>query len=364
MIEELIAQHRVLIVGGSGGVGKTSLSAALGLAAARAGHRTLVLTIDPARRLAAALGLDGIGPDPEDLGPRLRDQGVVIDGQLHAMMLDVKNTLDRAVERYASSPQRQQEILANRLYRNISTRLSGSQEYAAMQRLTELVDDNHYERIILDTPPSTQALDFLTAPERLQAFFDSSLTRVFISFGGKAGRGFFKVTDVLFRALEKLTGANVIRDIAEFFQVAESILEPFGRQAGQAKALLRRPETSFVVVTGPREYQLEDAVSFQGRLRAMHIRVAGILVNRCLSVHLDESPPALPDQAQSALPPRVAYWASALERLAQDQDETIARARERSGLPVLALPELPSGLHAIDGLLTLEALLVRQAAGG
>ena len=362
MIEQLIAQHRVLIVGGSGGVGKTSLSAALGLAAARAGHRTLVLTIDPARRLAAALGLDGIGPDPEDLGPRLRAAGVVIDGELHAMMLDVKNTLDRAVERYASSPERQQEILANRLYRNISTRLSGSQEYAAMQRLTELVEDNHYERIILDTPPSTQALDFLTAPERLQAFFDSSLTRVFISFGGKAGRSFFKVTDVLFRTLEKLTGANVIRDIAEFFQVAESILEPFGRQAGQAQALLRRPETSFIVVTGPHGYQLDDALNFQQRLESMRIRVGGILVNRCLSVHLGQRPPAIPDQAHETLPLRVAYWASALERLAQDQQLMVIRAGEQSGLPLLCLPEIDKELATIDSLLSLESLLFRRAA--
>ena len=138
MIDTSIERHRILIVGGSGGVGKTSVSAALGLAAAREGHRTLVLTIDPARRLAAALGLEGIGPEAEDVTPRLKASGIPVRGELHAMMLDVRNTLDRAVERHAPNAQRRDQILNNRLYQNIAGRLSGSQEYAAMQQLQEI----------------------------------------------------------------------------------------------------------------------------------------------------------------------------------------------------------------------------------
>ncbi|MFW6340318.1 MAG: ArsA family ATPase, partial [Wenzhouxiangella sp.] len=138
MIEATIQRHRILIVGGSGGVGKTSVSAALGLAAARAGHRTLVLTIDPARRLASALGLDGIGTDAEDVTVGLQQGGIPVAGELHAMMLDVRNTLDRAVERYAPSAERKAQILNNRMYQNIAGRLSGSQEYAAMQQLEDI----------------------------------------------------------------------------------------------------------------------------------------------------------------------------------------------------------------------------------
>ncbi|TVS11590.1 MAG: ArsA family ATPase [Wenzhouxiangella sp.] len=357
MIDALVEQQRILIVGGSGGVGKTSISAALGIAAAQAGHKTLVLTIDPARRLAAALGLDGIGPEAVDITPGLTEQGLEVPGELHAMMLDVQNTLDRAVERYAPSPRRRDQILANRLYRNISTRLSGSQEYASMQRLYEIATSGEYDRIVLDTPPTTHALDFLTAPERLKAFFDSSLIKVFINFGGRAGRGLFRVSDVLFKALNRLTGANVIRDIGDFFQVAESILEPFSEQAEQAQALLRRPETSFVVVTGPYPHQLDDAREFQSKLSGMRIRVGAMVVNRWF-VPLQSGKPDLPDAVASAeLEDRMAYWASALECQAHEQTAAIDQLEQRTEVPVIRVPELETDIHSIEGLKELKARL-------
>lgn len=359
MMEEILQRHRIIIVGGSGGVGKTSISAALGVASARAGFRTLVLTIDPARRLAAALGLDGIGPEAADVTPLL---GIDGSGELHAMMLDVKNTLDQAVERYAPSAQRKDDILANRLYQNISTRLSGSQEFAAMQRLQEIAAAGDYQRIILDTPPTTQALDFLTAPERLQAFFDSSLMRVFIQFGGTAGRGFFRMTDVLFRTLERLTGANVIRDIGDFFQVAESILEPFNRQARQAQALLRRADTSFVIVTGPYPHQLVDADRFRTKLGQMQIGVSALVVNRWLKPQLDQRPARQPAVQSHQLVERVAYWALETERLAHQQTESIDQLSGRSSQPVIRLPELGKDVHSVAGLMQLSEMLVGHAA--
>ncbi len=347
---KIIQGHRILIVGGSGGVGKTSVSASLGLASARAGFRTLVLTIDPARRLARALGLDGIGPEAVDLTPKLEKLGVQPPGELHAMMLDVKSTLDQAVERYASSPERKEAILANRLYRNISTRLSGSQEFAAMQRLQEIATSGDYERIILDTPPTTQALDFLTAPERLQAFFDSNLMRVFIQFGGTAGRGFFRVTDVLFKTLERLTGANVIRDIGEFFQVAESILEPFSQQAEKAQALLRRDETSFVVVTGPYPHQLNDADQFRSRLGEMQIEVSAVIVNRWLAPSLPRMPERQPAVQSDQLTKRMAYWALELERLTHQQNDAVEELAVNCPQPVIRLAELDGDVHSMTGL--------------
>jgi anion-transporting ArsA/GET3 family ATPase len=358
-IENAIKNRRILIVGGSGGVGKTSVSAALGLAAARAGHRTLVLTIDPARRLAAALGLDGIGPDAEDVTPRLLESGHPVSGELHAMMLDVRLTLDRAVERHAPTPERRDRILNNRLYRNIAGRLSGSQEYAAMQQLEEIAASGDYDRIVLDTPPTTQAMDFLTAPERLEAFFDSNLIRIFLSFGGRAGRGFFRMSDVLFRALERLTGAQVIRDIAEFFEVAESILEPFNAQAGRARHLLRNRSTAFVIVTGPGAQALREARRFWQALGPMGINVAHIVVNRWLPPLRDEAPAPSDARADGDLAGRIEHWHAALERQARQQTEAIETLRASGAPGLIRLAELPGTIHSLDGLNEMSERLCR-----
>jgi len=355
MIETSIANHKILIVGGSGGVGKTSVSAALGLAAARAGHRTLVLTIDPARRLAAALGLDGIGPDAEEVNVSLEQAGISVPGELHAMMLDVRNTLDQAVERYAPSTERRDRILNNRMYQNIAGRLSGSQEYAAMQQLESIASSGDFDRIILDTPPTTQALDFLTAPERLQAFFDSNLIRIFLTFSGRAGRGFFRVTDVLFRTLERLTGAQVIRDITEFFEVAESILEPFSAQAARAQRLLRARQTAFIVVTGANPHQLRAAAGFSSTLAEMGMRVGDIVVNRW-RVPIEQDVPEVPEAiASDALADRVSYWGAALEQLTQVQTRAIDTLAADSGhLSIIRVPEMPGSIHSLQGLVSLS----------
>ncbi|MEE4296794.1 MAG: ArsA-related P-loop ATPase [Wenzhouxiangella sp.] len=359
MIESSLRKHRILIVGGSGGVGKTSVSAAIGLAAARAGYRTLVLTIDPARRLAAALGLDDIGSEAKDVTVNLGHAGASMSGELHAMMLDVRNTLDQAVDRYAPTPDRRDQILNNKMYQNIAGRLSGSQEYAAMQQLEAIASQGDFDRIILDTPPTTQALDFLTAPERLQAFFDSNLIRVFLSFSGKAGRGFFKVTDVLFRTLERLTGAQVIKDITEFFEVADSILQPFSAQAARAQRLLRDPRTAFVIVTGANPHQLEDASNFSDTLKSMGIRMSNIVVNRW-RVPIAADAPEVPEAiASKELDERVAYWAAALEQLAHLQTQAIEELSARSDpASVICVPEMTESIHSLEGLCSLSDRLL------
>ena len=360
MLADCLERHRIFIVGGSGGVGKTSLSAALGVAAARAGYRTLVLTIDPARRLAAALGLEQIGGEVEDLTPRLAATGQEVAGEMRAMMLDVENTLDRAVARYAPSPERRDQILANRLYRNIAGKLSGSQEYAAMQQLEEIAAAGEFDRIILDTPPTTQALDFLTAPERLHAFFDSRLIQVFIQIGGRTGRGFLRMTDVLFRTLERLTGAQVIRDITEFFQVAESILEPFSAQALRAQALLRDADTTFLIVTGPHRHQLDDAQGFQERLAELEIDVGGLIVNRWMGAPFRSDLGAPLVGSSEQLTERVAYWAQALNHLAGEQAGAIEAMEQRAMCPVHRIAELQSDVHSLAGLIELSDRLLEK----
>lgn len=352
----MLNDHRIIIVGGSGGVGKTSVSAAVAIKCALAGYKTLVLTIDPARRLAGALGLDGIGTEAVEVTPRLKAVGLEVKGQLFAMMLDVQNTLDRLVDQYAASPQAKQEILNNRLYQNISTRLTGSQEYASMQRLYEIANEGVYDRIILDTPPSTHALDFLTAPKRLLEFFDSKIMHAFISVGGKAGRGFFRVTDVFFRALERLTGSGLIHEIAEFFKIAQAILEPFQSQGAQADALLRRSDVTFFIVSGPHHHQLDDASEFSQKLSQMGIKVSGMLVNRWLAqVAPQQQLSEAPDL--STLEHRVQTWAARLEAVARRQDEAIRSVEAKHNQTLTRIPVFDGDIHSIEGLLQIVYLL-------
>lgn len=229
-----------------------------------------------------------------------------------------------------------------------------------MQQLEEIASRQDYDRIILDTPPTTQAIDFLTAPERLQAFFDSNLIRIFLTFSGRAGRGFFRVTDVLFRTLERLTGAQVIRDITEFFEVAESILEPFSAQSARARQLLRDRQTAFLIVTGANPHQLEEACGFSAALDEMGIKVGNVVVNRWLPP-LQDKAPVVPDAlASEQLAARVEYWQAALERLARVQTRAID-ALEAQGVPGLVrLPEMPGAIHSLEGL---AALCDRLCAG-
>lgn len=350
MILDAIDGCRIVIVGGSGGVGKTSISAALGILGALKGKKTLVLTIDPARRLAGALGLDGIGRDAADVTPRLQETGLEVTGSLHAMMLDVQNTFDRLVERYTPDAETRRQIRENRLYQNISTRLSGSQEYASMQRLYEIASEENYDLIVLDTPPSTHALDFLTAPKRLLEFFDSRVVQLFLNFGGKVGWGLLKrSTDVFFKALERLTGGGVLEEIATFFRVAESILEPYRTQSDKTEALLRQHDTAFVIVTGPDSHQLDAAGEFRTMLANLGIRVAGLVVNRWLPPTGDD-PATWQAPAGDALAARIADWAGRIERVAQAQTAAIDTLRKRAALPLAVIPVYAEDIHAIAGL--------------
>lgn len=356
----LFGQARILIVGGSGGVGKTSVSAALGMLSAAAGHRTLVLTIDPARRLAGALGLSGIGREAVDVTPALRAAGLVSGGgSMHAMMLDVQNTFDRLVERYAGDAEARSRILENRLYRNLSTRLSGSQEYASMQRLHEIATEESWDRIILDTPPSTHAIDFLTAPERLSEFFDSRVVQLFSGLGGRVGWSVLKRgKDMFFGALEKLTGAGVLQEISEFFRIAEAILEPYRHGAGRAEAMLRDSQTRFLVVTGPAPHQIDEAARFRSKLSELGIVLGGMVVNRRLPSRVAEEQ-AWPSPADVADPllRDVLSWTGRMEEMARAQGADVARLSVDARLPLVAVPVFDDDVHSIEGLARLASAI-------
>lgn len=355
----LFDDARIIIVGGAGGVGKTSVSAALGIRSAIGGARTLVLTIDPARRLAGALGLEGIGREAVDVTPRLREAGIPVEGTMHAMMLDVQNTLDRLVERYAPDPEARRRILENRLYRNLSTRLTGSQEYASMQRLHEIATEEAWDRIILDTPPSTHALDFLTAPERLAEFFDSRVVQLFAGVGGRVGWSVLKRGSNFFLgAIEKLTGEGVIREISEFFRISETILEPYRHGAGRAESMLRDPQTRFFVVSGPAPHQIDESSRFRTKLNELGIRPGATIVNRLLPSRLpDDASWPSPDDLADPLAAEIVRWTGRMEELARAQAADAARLPDTPSAPLRVVPVFDDDVHSVESLSRLADLL-------
>ena len=278
-------ERRVVVCVGCGGVGKTTVAAAIALEAARAGRRALVLTIDPARRLADALGVESLGNQPEPL-PReaLTALGVPAEGSLSALMLDMKRTFDDLVARFAESDAARDRVLANPIYRHVSDALAGSVEYSAMEKVYELSRSDAYDTLVVDTPPSQHALDFLDAPERLLEFLDSRLVQLWIHPAMAAGRlGFRWFGWGSRRALgliERITGIGFLEDVSEFLMAFEHMSEGFRARAREVRALMRGPEAAFVLVASPESGSVEQAQRFLERLEAGDVRVAGIVANR------------------------------------------------------------------------------------
>ena len=284
-IAELTARKEIIVCAGAGGVGKTTTAAAIALQAAVEGKKTAVLTIDPARRLASSLGLKELTNSPRKVNNRkFSAAGLEPKGELHAMMLDTKSTFDEVVTRYAPSPEQAQRILANRFYKNISGTLSGTQEYMAMEKLYELYSDGGYDLIVIDTPPTRNALDFLDAPRRMTDFFESRVLRWFLMPYMKAGGGIMRVANVaavaFLKIVKRIVGSEVLEDTAEFFSNLEGMYEGFKQRAREVAALLQSPSTSFVVVTSPAEESVAEATFFASRLNEAGLPFGALVVNR------------------------------------------------------------------------------------
>jgi len=284
-IQRIAATKQIIVCAGAGGVGKTTTAAAIALRAASEGKKTAVLTIDPARRLASSLGLKELDNAPTKVNRRkFTAAGVEAEGELHAMMLDTKTTFDEVVYRYAPSPQQADRIIANRFYRNISGTLSGTQEYMAMEKLYELHSTGDYDLIVIDTPPTRNALDFLDAPRRLTDFFESRVLRWFLLPYMKAGSGFMRVANVaattFLRVVKRIVGGAVLEDTAEFFVNLEGMYDGFKERARAVQALLQSDLTSFVVVTSPTEESVAEAVYFAQRLNEAKLPFGAVVVNR------------------------------------------------------------------------------------
>lgn len=382
MIKSILEKHRVIIVGGSGGVGKTSVSAALAIASAELGHKTLVLTIDPARRLAGALGLNSIGSEIADITDAIRQElhsnqesatpTSKQTGKLYAMMLDVKNTFDEFVRLYAPSKEHATRILENPMYQIIVTRLSGSQEYASMQRLYHIANSNQYDRIILDTPPSTHALDFLNAPFRITRFFDAKLVNLFLTLGKSSGWNVFRPgTSIFLKALDKLSGSGVVADIASFIQLIEPLFEALREEPELARQLISEPRTGFLIVSGPQQEQLADAQQFSKKLVEIDINVSGWIVNRVMPTL--SGPPSssvmceiidAPELSSSAIEDDFATNLSAcvqrLNNYACIQQQWIKEYRDQSDLFVETVPMFTEDIHSIKGLVKLKNALINS----
>ena len=250
-VAPLIERKEIVICAGAGGVGKTTTAAAIALGMAERGLKVAVLTIDPARRLADSLGLPELGNE---------ERQVEIDGsgELWAMMLDPKRTFDDLIEKHAPDERTRDAVLSNRIYQELSNAVAGSQEYMAMEKLYELHQEERYDLLVLDTPPSRNALDFLEAPERLSRFVDSRSLQLFLRPGRLGLKVFGRGTGMLFSALQKVTGVDLLQDLSEFFASFGDMAEGFRERAARTSELLADRRTTFLLVTSPRRDAIDD----------------------------------------------------------------------------------------------------------
>lgn len=352
----MIGEPLVVVVG-AGGVGKTTVAAALGVVSGREGEATLVETFDPSRRLKDALGV----------GEGARDRAVEValpacKGQLFASLLDAGGAFDRLVERYAPDDLARRRILNNRFYRHLSGSLAGVLEYMAVERLFELQEEKRWGRIILDTPPTAQALDFLDAPERIVAFLDSGALRIALKpwFDDRGRLRPTRRLGVLGRGVEKffdtVVGLELLRDMAEFFQAFAPLFEGFRARALAVQELLRRPQTVFVLVASPAQARIPDTLFFARKLAERGFRLRAVVINR---IH-----PLLP-LAPGEVAPGWGEQRRLLEWLGERDAHGVAALRALLGrVPVVELPWLedePSSLFALEGFA--EVLASRWVGG-
>lgn len=352
--------RRVIVCCGSGGVGKTTISAGIALALANEGARVAVVTIDPARRLASALGLEELGDEPRqvDIGP------TGTNGQLWALQLDAKATFDRLVRRHAPSPEAADRILANRIYAHLSGAVAGAQEYMAVERLNELTDDPRFEVIVLDTPPAQNALDFLDAPTRITHFIEGKSLRMLLSPGAAAGGLGWKMlhagSSTVFSILERVTGAQLLRDLSEFLAAFDGMYSGFAERAERVGRLLHSPRSAFVVVSSADDEPVREAVMLVERLTTDGYPLGPAVMNR-IRPRADLRPAARDDliaalaaagavRADDLADRTLAQLADDEARAARDHDACLRLARLLGGREPVQVPDFADEPVEIAGL--------------
>ena len=391
----LVRDRHIIVCVGTGGVGKTTLAASIALEGARLGRRVAVLTIDPARRLADALGIAELGNQPTDLPrERLDALGVPPAGRLAALMLDMKRTFDELVARFADSEEGRQRILGNRIYQHVSDALAGSAEYSAMEKVFELSERRDFDLIVVDTPPSQHAIDFLEAPRRLVEFLDSRLVQLLLHPAFAAGRFgvrlFQRSTERVLRLVERVSGVAFLEDISEFLLAFEAMSEGFRERAREVQARLLGPDAAFVLAASPAQQSMRHALDMLARLSTANVPLAGLVVNR---VHVWPGDGPTPDRVPAAEEEEEALRAltTAFSRLegsafpadaaaraalgaadsyaawvradADSTAELTSRVAQAGGF-VRCVPELPGDVHDLDGLALIAAWLFRAEPHG
>jgi anion-transporting ArsA/GET3 family ATPase len=348
---------KVIVCCGSGGVGKTTTAAALAVRAAERGRKTVVLTIDPARRLAQALGLPELDNQPR----RVEVDGFEPAGELAAMMLDMRRTFDDMVHSHAG-PERAKEVLANPFYRTISSSFSGTQEYMAMEKLGQLAADGQWDLIIVDTPPSRSALDFLDAPQRLSAALDGRMIRLLAGPAKASGWGLRKIVGAGFtlfaKAVSTIVGGQMLADASAFVQAFDSMFGGFRERSTRTYELLRSGGTAFLVVAAPEPDALREASYFVERLAGESMPLAGLVVNRTHPSLADLPGPKALAAAEALERRGDAPLAAAVLRLHADRVSVADRERRlvarftraHEGVAVVRVPAMPSDVHDLTGL--------------
>ena len=354
-LRELLIERRILVCCGSGGVGKTTTAAVLALEAARAGRRAVVVTIDPAKRLADALGLEGLTGTPA----RIEGEW---PGELWALMLDTKSTFDDLVVANATTPEQGVRILENPFYRNISGALSGTQEYMAMEKLYELHQNADFDLVVVDTPPTRNALDFIDAPRRLSRFLDHRLFRMVTAPGRGVMRAVNVAAQTFLRTVARVVGGEVIDDAVAFFQAFEGMEEGFRERADAVLQLLSADETAFVLVASPRRDTIEEAQFFAAKLAEANITVRALIVNR---MHPGFARGSAEATAERAVTLAGTELGGLYRNLADFQLIAAREEQHLAGLagavapaPVVRVPMLSTDVHDIDGLTALAALML------
>jgi anion-transporting ArsA/GET3 family ATPase len=373
MMRELLGTRRVVVCCGAGGVGKTTTAAALGVAAAQLGKRVLVLTIDPARRLAEALGISENGLAPAALAPALQaEAGIAPPAELHAWMLNTRVVFEGLVSRLSATPEAARRILDTALFRHLSELVAGMQEYTAAEALYELASERRYDLIVLDTPPSRNALDFLDAPGRLSRFLDERILRLFLP-DATAFILLRKAAARIQEVLSRVFGEAFFREMQEFLSVSKGLFGPLREHAADVRRLLHSQDASFLLVTTSDEAALAEARFFRAKLATGKLPFAGFVLNRSwASAALAPLPSELlTHDSASVRSPALTAGLTKLEAIAQRERSWAARDRaflERlrgelgGGAVAVAAPDLGDALDGVAGLARLAEALVRPVA--
>jgi anion-transporting ArsA/GET3 family ATPase len=352
VIGDWLERKEVCICAGSGGVGKTTTSAAIALGMAARGKKVAVLTIDPAKRLANSLGL------PE-LGNEERRVKADVDGELWAMMLDPKRTFDEIVEWHAPDERTRDAVLGNRIYQELSNAVAGSQEYMAMEKLHELHQEGRYDLLVLDTPPTRNALDFIDAPKKLASFIDSRTLQMFTTPGMLGLKVIGRGSGMVFSVLKRATGLDLLEDLSAFFSSFAGMTEGFRERAELVNALLADSRSAFVLVTSPRADAVEEAGWFHHRLLDAGLPFAGVVANRVRRAAPSGDPSReLGGLLGDSLARKVMRTFEEERRLAAQDRRNLATLRKLLGRkPMIEVPHLDDDVHDLEGLRRMDEYL-------